>query len=116
VRQKQPVHWAAYYRTIRRIPPGQVATYGAIAALAGQPRSSRHVAFALKALEYDERGVPWHRVVGAEGSRRARIAIKNPAGGAQQRMLLEGEGVEFDARGRIDLERFGWARARATRR
>ena len=25
-----------------------------------------------------------------------------------QRTLLEAEGVDFDGRGRIDLERFGW--------
>ena len=29
-------------------------------------------------------------------------------GGAVQRELLEGEGVEFDLEGRIDFERFGW--------
>jgi alkylated DNA nucleotide flippase Atl1 len=28
---------------------------------------------------------------------------------AKQRMRLEAEGIEFDARGKIDLKRFRWA-------
>jgi methylated-DNA-protein-cysteine methyltransferase related protein len=107
----QPEGWAEYYRLIRRIPRGRVATYGAIASLAGRPRSARHVGFALAALVGDTRGVPWHRVMGGRGRGHAGIAIRNPMGGALQRELLEAEGVQFDARDRVDLARFGWARA-----
>jgi methylated-DNA-protein-cysteine methyltransferase-like protein len=96
------------YRTfdavVRRIPPGRVATYGQVAALAGRPRHARQVGYALHSLE-EGSGVPWHRVVNHRGevSRRA-----DPFYEPLQRALLEDEGVVFDRRGRIDLERFGW--------
>jgi len=34
--------------------------------------------------------------------------LRPDQGGATQRHLLEAEGVEFDAKGRIDFDRFGW--------
>ncbi len=47
-------------------------------------------------------GVPWWRVINAQG----RISARE--GAERQRGLLEGEGVVFDERGRVDLNRFGW--------
>ena len=103
--------WTEFYRVVRRIPAGRVTTYGAVALLAGRPRAARHVGFAMAALEASgpNADVPWHRVLGSKSKTRARVAIKDPMGGAVQRMLLEGEGVEFDARGGVSLERFGWS-------
>ncbi len=94
-----------YYDVVRRIPAGRVTTYGTVAALAGRPRHARQVGYAMAALP-DEAGVPWHRVVNARGEISRRSG--GGAGGRIQRALLEGEGVVFDARDRIDLERFGW--------
>lgn len=92
---------------MRRIPRGRVATYGQVAALAGVPGHARQVGYTLHALP---RGttVPWQRVVNARGevSRRA-----VPGAELVQRMRLEAEGVRFDARGRIRLERFAWRAA-----
>jgi methylated-DNA-protein-cysteine methyltransferase-like protein len=104
--------WDAFYRVIRRIPMGRVCTYGAVAAMAGHPRAARHVGHALAALKEtgEDAGVPWHRVLGSRPRRRAAISIKDPVGGAVQRGLLEAEGVEFDDRGNISLDRFGWFR------
>jgi len=91
-------------RVVSAIPEGRVATYGQIALLAGLPRRARLVGRALAALD-DDSGVPWHRVINAQG----RISSR---GGSPheyfQRRLLEEEGVELDERGRIDLDRFGW--------
>jgi len=89
---------------VRRIPRGRVATYGQVAALAGLGRQARQVGYALHALP-GEGFAPWHRVVNARGA----ISLP-PGGGADvtQRLRLEREGVRFDARGRIDLERHGW--------
>ncbi|MBK7947651.1 MAG: methylated-DNA--[protein]-cysteine S-methyltransferase [Deltaproteobacteria bacterium] len=103
--------WEPVYRAVRRIPAGRVASYGQVAAQAGMPRAARQVGYALHALAVDS-AVPWHRVVNAAG----RISER---GGATevarlQRARLEAEGVAFDARGGIDLERFGW-RPRAPR-
>jgi methylated-DNA-protein-cysteine methyltransferase-like protein len=92
------------YRAVSRIPEGRVATYGQIARLAGAPGRARQVGYALAALR-DPGPVPWHRVVNARGevSRRA-----DPGYEDYQRILLEGEGIEFDAQGRIALARFQW--------
>lgn len=95
------------YSVIRRIPRGRVATYGQIARLAGVPGRARQVGYALHALN-SATAVPWQRVVNSAGA----ISLGPMDGGISQRLLLEREGVRFDARGRIPLEKFGW-RARA---
>jgi methylated-DNA-protein-cysteine methyltransferase-like protein len=50
--------------------------------------------------------VPWHRVINARGE----VSPRADGSGAErgQRWLLEREGVRFDARGRVDLDRYGW--------
>jgi len=96
--------WEPIYAAARRIPPGRVASYGTVARLAGIPRGARQVGYALHALD-DGSGVPWHRVVGADG----RVKARGVAGPAElQVALLAREGVRFDASGRIDLARYGW--------
>jgi methylated-DNA-protein-cysteine methyltransferase-like protein len=96
---------------VRRIPRGRVATYGQVAALAGLPRQARLVGYALHALP-EHTPLPWHRVLGAGG--RLSLMRLSPSAGFTQRLRLEREGVGFDARGRVDLARFGWRpRARA---
>ncbi len=107
--------WAPVYRVVRRIPAGCVSTYGEIAALAGMPRAARQVGYALNALNGDE-DVPWHRVINARGEISAR---GERAFADLQRALLESEGVDFDSRGRVDLETYRWKprrRAKAARR
>lgn len=90
---------------VRRVPRGRVATYGQIAALA-KASGPRQVGYALHALP-EGGGVPWHRIVNAKGT----ISLDSGLGGGSlQRALLEAEGVVFDARGRIDLARYGWDR------
>ncbi|HVD60069.1 MAG TPA: MGMT family protein [Gemmatimonadaceae bacterium] len=87
---------------VSRIPRGRVATYGQIARLAGLPRQPRLVGYALHALPVGTR-VPWQRVVNAQGG------ISTGKGNdSRQRLLLEKEGVRFDARGRISLDSFQW--------
>ena len=88
---------------IRRIPRGQVATYGQIAALLGRPRAARAVGGAMRSCPDD---VPWHRVVNASGgiSRRARMESM-----LTQRMLLIREGVPLRG-GRVSLRRYRWTR------
>jgi methylated-DNA-protein-cysteine methyltransferase-like protein len=92
------------YRAVRRVPRGRVATYGQIAELAGLGGHARQVGYALHALPEDS-DVPWHRVINAQG----RISLGGDGlAGRVQRQLLEQEGVQFDARGRVSLERFRW--------
>lgn len=92
------------YAAVRRIPRGRVATYGQIAHLAGLPGQPRLVGYALHALS-SSTAVPWHRVVNARGM----VSIRSDGiASLSQRLLLEGEGVVFDGRGRLSLERYGW--------
>ena len=91
------------YSVVRRIPRGRVATYGQIARLAGMPGHARQVGYALNALT--EGGVPWHRVINARGEVSKR---SEPGDERIQRELLEAEGVRFNRRGRLALDRYGW--------
>ena len=91
---------AAVLKLVKKIPRGRVATYGQLATLLGRPRSARAVGQALRRAD----GVPWHRVVNAQGgiSRRSRMS-----GMMTQRIRLEQEGIVF-RRGRVILVRFRW--------
>jgi O-6-methylguanine DNA methyltransferase len=51
---------------VRRIPPGRVATYGDIAALAGSPRAWRAVGTIMR--DCRDPATPCHRVIGAGGT------------------------------------------------
>lgn len=76
---------------VRRIPPGRVATYGAIAALAGAPRAARAVGTVMRTCR--ERSVPCHRVIAAGG------ALGGYGGNLQiKRELLRAEGLEVGPR------------------
>lgn len=93
---------ARIHKVVSRIPRGRVATYGQIARLAGLGRQARLVGYAMHALPSGTT-VPWQRVVNSRGE------ISLPGSSAtRQRSLLEKEGVRFDVRGRIDLDRFLW--------
>jgi O-6-methylguanine DNA methyltransferase len=50
---------------VRRIPPGRVATYGDVAALAGRPRAARAVGNIMRGCNRPD--VPCHRVIAAGG-------------------------------------------------
>lgn len=71
---------------VRRIPPGRVATYGDVAAMAGRPRAARAVGNVMKGCT--RRDVPCHRVIAAGGR------IGGYGGNeALKRALLAAEGV-----------------------
>ncbi len=92
------------YALVRQIPPGTVVTYGQVAALLGRPRAARAVGYALRYLPSGA-DVPWHRVINARGHISPRYP---PEGPLMQRLLLEDEGVRFDAEGCIDLAVYRW--------
>lgn len=96
--------YRAIWAVVKRIPRGKVATYGQVAELAGIPGGARVAGAAMRG----SKGLPWQRVMGKRGPRRAGIAILDPVGAAIQRRLLEAEGVEITDRGLIDLTRYGW--------
>src|SRR5438128_7081843 len=72
---------------VRRIPPGRVATYGDIAALAGRPLAHRAVGNIMR--ECRDPRTPCHRVIAAGG------ALGGFGGNLQvKRELLRAEGLE----------------------
>jgi methylated-DNA-protein-cysteine methyltransferase-like protein len=100
------------YAAVRRIPRGRVTTYGAIARIAGLADQARLVGYALSNLP-DGTGLPWHRVINAQG--RLSLERAGSPSGLTQRLRLQREGVTVDAAGRVSLARFGW-RVRETAR
>jgi methylated-DNA-protein-cysteine methyltransferase related protein len=105
------VHEAMFKKiaqTIRKIPKGRVATYGDVAYAAGFPGAARQVAWAL----HQSRGLPWQRVVGAEG----KILLPGEAG-FEQRMRLQQEGVQFlGLRVNMKLHRHVWFEKRTAKK
>ncbi len=116
------------YEVVGRIPEGSVATYGQVAAMAGNPRWARVVGYALHVLP-DPAMVPWHRVVAKDGHistayRQSSKAGSNGKassndkagsnGGATsnseslQEALLRSEGVTFASEGRVNLQKHLW--------
>lgn len=90
-----PPFQQAVLRAARRIPRGQVRTYGEIAADLGKPGAARAVGNALANNPFPL-VVPCHRVVRAGGH------LGGYGGGsALKRALLALEGVAVDAAGRI---------------
>lgn len=92
------------YEVVSNIPEGKVATYGQVALLAGNPRWARVVGYALH-VNPAPGVIPCHRVVNREGRTAESFAF---GGGDAQRILLENEGIVFEADGRIDFEKYLW--------
>lgn len=88
---------------IKHIPYGKVATYGQIAALAGNHRGARQVVRILHACSRKEK-LPWHRVINARGA----VSLRPGCGYEEQYYLLAREGIVFNPKGLIDLKRFLW--------
>ena len=91
------------YDVVRRIPRGKVATYGQIAMLAGNPRWSRVVGYALH-VNPDPAHIPCYRVVNRLGEPSPAFAF---GGINEQILLLQEDGVEF-IDGRVDLSKYQW--------
>lgn len=91
------------YTTVARIPAGKVSTYGRVAQMTAVPRGARGVGYALHALTPEQaQHIPWWRVINAAGR------ISNEYNAELQRTLLRAEGIIFDERGYVDLQRFLW--------
>ena len=94
----------AIIAAVQSIPAGFVATYGQIAELAGLPGRARLVGKALSMLP-PESAVPWHRIVNAQGEISQR---GDGESAAEQRLLLQEEGIQINDRGRLRLADYQW--------
>ncbi len=91
------------YDIVRRIPKGRVATYGQIAALAGNPRWARVVGYALH-VNPDPDTIPCYRVVNREG----RVSPAFVFGGENMQIaLLAADGIPVKD-GYVDLSLYRW--------
>ena len=93
------------YEVVKQIPYGQVATYGQIAAIAGNKRWARVVGYALHANPEPDM-IPCYRVVNKEGRVSDAFAF---GGGNRQIELLMAEGIEF-VDGHVDMKKYQWER------
>lgn len=91
------------YRIVRRIPPGQVLSYGDVAAMCKSAVSARTVGWAMSVAPP---GVPWFRVVNHRGE--LSIGKRSITLAELQRNLLEAEGVAFTAPDRVNMEQHRW--------
>src|SRR5664279_4807256 len=82
------MNWNFVYKLVKQIPRGRVATYGQIARILRLRGGARSAGRAMAACPSGH-GIPWHRVVGADG----RLLLREP-NIALQRKLLEGEGLQ----------------------
>ena len=89
------------YEQVKKIPCGKVATYGQIAMMAGNPRWSQIVGYALH-VNPEPGVIPCHRVVRKDG----RVAKSFAFGGENaQRDMLVNEGVVFIDEVTVDMEK-----------
>ncbi|WP_458524573.1 MGMT family protein [Onishia taeanensis] len=84
------------YTIVAQIPKGRVTTYGRVAKMT-EGATARMVGSAMRHLPKGH-GLPWHRVINA--TRR----VTEHGGAVRQREKLRGEGVVFDARGKVSAD------------
>lgn len=91
------------YEAVKKIPKGKVASYGMVAAMAGNPKMSRAVGNALH-KNPDPENIPCYRVVNSKGELSGEFAF---GGAGAQQKLLEADGIEV-VNGRVDLKKYGY--------
>ena len=92
------------YKVVKQIPAGKVLSYGDVARLAGNPKMSRQVGWALH-VNPEQGVIACHRVVFKDGS----LANGFAFGGREvQRDMLIKEGVEVSRDFKIDMKKFRW--------
>ena len=103
--QAEPHHQLkeTLWQLVAAIPPGRVASYGQLAALAGYPSHARYVGTTLNHLPRDST-LPWFRVLRSSGE----LAFR-PGSRAweRQKTLLEAEGVVFRGN-KVPLAEYQW--------
>lgn len=91
------------YDVVRKIPKGYVATYGQVAALAGNKRWARVVGYALHSNP-DPDHIPCYRVVTKDGGVSKAFAF---GGENEQIRLLKEDGIEFVG-DHVDMVKYQW--------
>ena len=90
------------YEAVKRIPKGCVATYGQVAAMAGEPKMARAVGNALH-KNPDPEHIPCYRVVNSKGELSGAFAF---GGADEQANRLRADGIAV-INNRVDLVKYG---------
>jgi methylated-DNA-protein-cysteine methyltransferase related protein len=93
--------WDPVYKLVKQIPRGRVLSYGAVAKILRLRGGARSAGRAMAATP-SGKGIPWHRVLAANG----KIVIREPYS-SLQRKLLESEGVEV-SESRVKMKHYLW--------
>jgi methylated-DNA-protein-cysteine methyltransferase-like protein len=90
------------YALVAQIPPGKVATYGQLAALAGAAWAAWEVG---QIAHTGPKDLPWQRVVNKKGG----LASGYPGGGRERhKAVLEAEGYEVSDDYTVNVEKLLW--------
>ncbi len=90
---------------VRRIPPGRVTTYGAIARCTGSAQSSRMVGWAMNASHTHSEEIPAHRVVNRNGLLTGKHHFRHET---LMQELLESEGILVEDDRIVDFKKHFW--------
>jgi len=101
--EKEKNTFEKIYDAVKKIPRGKVASYGQVAALAGNKRWARVVGYALH-VNPDPKEIPCHRVVTKDGNVSRAFAF---GGENRQKELLLAEGVAFEDE-HVVMEKYQW--------
>ncbi len=89
------------YAIVEAIPKGKVATYGQIAALAGEAWAAWEVG---QIAHTGPESLPWQRVVNKQGG----LASGYPGGKTGHKHVLEAEGIEVSDDFTVDVGTLLW--------
>ncbi len=103
--QDEPSFRDRVYELVLRIPAGRVMAYGQVARVLGPGYDARAIGNIMHGTPKDERNIPWHRVINAQGGCSTAGLTVPPD--LQQR-LLETEGVSFNDKGRCEISKYLW--------
>ena len=101
-KEKKTDFFKKVYKIAKKIPYGKVTTYGHIAEACGIKSAARTVGWAMNGCGRD---IPAHRVVNRTGALTGKIHFGDPN---LMEDLLKSEGVEFDNKGCVRLDKHLW--------
>jgi methylated-DNA-protein-cysteine methyltransferase related protein len=94
----------AVHALVRKIPVGEVASYGMIASLI--PGATARIAGYAMAATPEGEAIPWWRVINSAGKISARKG--NDASANRQQKRLEAEGIQFSKAGKVRWRDCRW--------
>ena len=93
------------YEVVKKIPPGRVTSYGAIAKYLGTTGSARMVGWAMNASHSHREFIPAHRVVNRNGLLTGKHHFDTANA---MKELLENEGLKFNGDQIINFKERFW--------